>query len=127
MILLVSLQSFATSIHFSVSDTTKPLTLSQVDSLIKLSEGLKTLRERFNVSIKEAATYRTLWESEKDARAKDKADYAIIIDGYAAIDQQLRNDLAAMTRRVKKETRLKRLWQVVAVAAGAFGIYQSLK
>lgn len=112
---------------YSVSDTTKPLTLSQVDSLIRLSEGLKTLRERFDVSIREAATFRSLWQSEKDNRAKDKADYTNIINGYAAIETSHRLEIAGLNKKYRGQVRKNRILFILFVAAGSFGVYQTIK
>lgn len=127
LILLVSLLSIGISTPSWGQDSTYRMSVRQQDSLIRLSEGLKTLRELFNASIKDADTYKTLWQSEKDNRAKDKADQKIIIDGYAAIDQGLRNEITALNKKYKGQVRKNRVLFILFVAASSFGIYQTLK
>ena len=127
LILLVSLLSFIISTPCWGQDSTYRLSPKQQDSLIRLSEGLKTLRELFNVSIKEVDTYKALWQWEKDNRAKDKTDYQVIIDGYVAIDQSNKNEITALKKQVRKATRGKRLWQVLTGIAVGFAVYSTLK
>lgn len=127
MILLVSLLSFAISTPSWGQDSTYRLSPKQQDSLIRLSEGLKTLRELFDVSIKESETYKSLWQWEKDNRAKDKVDYQTIINGYVAIEQSNKNEIKVLTKKYKGQVRKSRFLFILVIAAGSFGVYQSLR
>lgn len=109
------------------SDTTKKLSIRQVDSLIRLSEGLKILRDRFDLSIKESATFKSLWQSEKETREKDKADYKIIIDGYAAIVASDKDKLKVLERKYKGQVRKNRFMFIISIAAVSFGVYSMIK
>lgn len=109
------------------SDTTYKLSIRQIDSLIRFSESVKTLRERFDLSIKESATFKSLWQSEKETREKDRADYKIIIDGYAAIVASDKDKLKLLERKYKAQVRKNRFMVIISIGALGFGLYQSLK
>lgn len=109
------------------SDTTKKLSIKQVDSLIRFSESVKTLRERFDLSIKEASTFKSLWQSEKESREKDKADYKLMIDGYSAIEASNGAQIRLLTRKYKSAVRLGRFYLVIAGAAVGFAAYTLVK
>lgn len=113
------------SIPCLVSDTTKPLSLTQVDSLIRLSEKFKSLSERYDFAVQERAGFKFLWESEKEARQKDKKNNQGIIDGYAAIETTNRIEIAGLKKDVRKATVGKRVWQVIAAIIAAFAAYQT--
>ena len=95
--------------------------------MIRFSESVKTLRERFDVSIKEAATFKSLWQIEKETRQKDKEDYNRIIEGFSAIETSQRIEIEGLKKQVRKATVGKRVWQVIAAVVGGFAIYQSIK
>lgn len=103
------------------------MTLKQVDSAIRFAEKVKTLTERYEFIVHESQTFNNLWQSEKDNRIKDKADYKIIIDGYQAIETSDKAQIKLLTKKYKGQVRKARFMFVVSIAAVGFGVYSFLK
>lgn len=109
------------------NDTAYKMSLRQQDSAIRFSEGVKTLVERYNFKVKESDTFKSLWRTEVENRAKDAADYKIIIDGYSAIETSNRIQIATLNRKYKGQVRKARLMLIISIGAVGYGIYQTLK
>lgn len=96
------------------------MTIKQVDSAIRFAEKIKTLTERYDFCIKECSNFKTLWQSEKDARAKDKINYQEIIDGYAA-------NIELLQKKYIGQVRKNRMLFILSIGALGFGLYQIIK
>lgn len=103
------------------------MTIKQVDSAIRFAEKVKTLTDRYEFSLKESETFKNLWQSEKENRLKDKADYQLIIDGYSAISTSDKAQIKLLTKKYKGQVRKARFMFVVSIAAIGFGVYSFLK
>lgn len=101
------------------------LSVKRQDSAIKFAESVKTLRDLFDVSIKEAAHFKSAFSTEKENRAKDARDYKIIIDGYAAIETSNRIEIATLNKKYRGQVRKSRFLFVLAIGGVGFGLYKT--
>lgn len=106
-------------------DTVYNLSIRQVDSLIRFSEKVKSLTERYDFVVQETSTFKSLWQSEKTARAEDKKNYNTIIEGFSAIETSHRIQIETLNKKYKGAVRLGRFYLVIAVAGVGFGIYKT--
>lgn len=97
----------------------------QQDSAFRFSESVKTLRDSFYISMKESAHFKSQWTNEIEGRAKDKSDYKIIIDGYAAIETSNRIQIATLNKKYKGQVRKSRFLFVVAIGGVGYGLYKT--
>lgn len=94
------------------------MSVRQQDSAIKFAEGYKSLTERYNFKVKESETFKNLWESEKENRAKDKADFQSMINGYAAIETSQRIEIVGLKKENKKLRNGNVIWKGLTIAGG---------
>jgi hypothetical protein len=67
--------------------------------------------------------YQRLVDSYEQTEIRSKE----LIRNAQLISDFCKADLANMNKKYKKEVRIKRLWQVLAIAAGSFAVYQTVK
>jgi histone deacetylase complex regulatory component SIN3 len=67
--------------------------------------------------------YQRLVDSYEQTEIRSKE----LIRNSQLISDFCKADLAAMNKKYKKEVRIKRLCQVLAIAAGGFAVYQTVK
>lgn len=103
------------------------MSIKQQDSAIKFAEGVKTLVERYNFKVQESDTFKSLWQSEKTARAEDKKNYTTIIEGFSAIETSHRIQIETLNKKYRGAVRLGRFYLVLATGAAAFGVYTLFK
>lgn len=99
------------------------MTIKQVDSAIRFAEKVKTLTERYEFIVHESETFKNLWQSEKENRLKDKADYKIIVDGYQAIETSDKAQIKLITKKYKGQVRKARFMFIISIGAVGFGLY----
>jgi hypothetical protein len=125
-ILLVSQQSLGTSIPYSVSDTTKPLTVTQVDSLIKFSEYTKTLRDKNEDLAKQLGVITYLWEQEQKRREKDSISVMRIMGGYETSQKNLTNAYGTLEKKYKGQVRKNRTLFLALVASLGYAFIKTV-
>jgi hypothetical protein len=114
------------SIPCSVGDTTKPLTVTQVDSLIKFSEYTKSLRDKNEDLAKQLGVITYLWQQDQKRREQDSVSVMRMMGGFEAQQTTQINAYNSLNKKYKGQVRKNRALFLALVASLIYTVTKTI-